>query len=231
MPRPVFISSPELEARQPTRSFSLNLTLWGRRALDALPDIERAVGILARKGLTVDGRRVAFEIIEVGATEVFSLGDFHLHSDVGVSPELVILLETPLILGGSLDRIDPLALLRRCLGNAAYELVAWDIEERDTVGILDRWARDELATAGRAHVDRLGAELELRSSQLHRVRVGVRRSRSTGSDFELRGVTGYLCVGGNLGPVLPWLQTASLGGLGQKRTQGFGEVRLATRLD
>ena len=120
-------------------------------------------------------------------------------------------------------RMAPLANL---LGNVAYELAAWDMEDRSPDAALDRQTRHDLARRALYAAQAAAGRLRLVRSKLHPVDLGMRTAKTDGRTFPLQGFQGLAELEGPVAEVLPWLLALSLGGGGQKRAMGCGNVRL-----
>ncbi len=116
--------------------------------------------------------------------------------------------------------------LGKILGNVAYELTAWDIEDRDVGDGCDRARRHDLARQARRAAEAACADLAVTRCELAPVAVGERQAKTDGRFYFLGGFVGEVELAGELDAALPWLAALSLGRGGQKRGMGFGAVRL-----
>jgi hypothetical protein len=116
--------------------------------------------------------------------------------------------------------------LAEILGNVAYELTAWDIEDRELSDYLDRETRHKLCRQARETARQAVKTSQIIRCELNPVPVGLRASRETCHVFPLAGFTGQVELRGSLHHALPWLIALALGGGGQKRSMGFGRVCL-----
>lgn len=234
--RPVLFQAPALETGEPVIAFELHVTLWGRQAIDRRAAIEAALHAMGRRGLGSDGARVPFVVagIDVDPTRTLAERAATLTA-ANRWREAMLVFETPFLhretvtmesgqreklflAGGEL----PLSVL---LGNRAYDLAAWDMEDRE-LRELDATARHELARQARRTAEALAESLRIATCDLRPVSLGTRLSKTDGNPFPLRGFIGQARLVGDLSPVLPWLLALALGGGGQKRAMGFGVVRL-----
>jgi hypothetical protein len=234
--RPVLLQAPALETGEPVAAFELRVTLWGRQAVHWRATVEAALRAMGRRGLGPDGARVPFVVAGIDADPPRTLAERAATLTAAHRwREALLVFETPFLhretvamesgqreklflAGGAL----PLAAL---LGNRAYDLAAWDMEDRE-LGELDATARHDLARQARRAAEALAESLRVTACDLRPVSLGARLSKTDGNPFPLRGFIGQARITGDLNPVLPWLLALALGGGGQKRAMGFGVVRL-----
>lgn len=234
--RPVLFQAPALETGEPVATFKLHVTLWGRQAVHLRATIEAALRAMGQRGLGPDGARVPFVVAGIEADPPRTLAERAATLTAANRwREALLVFETPFLhretvamesgqreklflAGGAL----PLAAI---LGNRAYDLAAWDMEDRER-DELDAPARHDLARQARRMAEALAETLHLTTCDLRPVSLGARLSKTDGRAFPLRGFIGQARLVGDLNPVLPWLLALALGGGGQKRAMGFGVVRL-----
>ena len=234
MTRPVLLRAPELETGQPVTAFTLQLTLWGRQAIAARQAVLDTIASLGATGLDVAGMRLPFTLAEAHAGPVQTLAERAAALAGQPWQRLLLQFVTPflhresvqldaerrirLFMAGGLLPLDAI------LGNVAYELAAWDMEDRESGETLDRENRHHLARQSREAARQAAQELYLSRCELHPVDVGERFSRSSGGAYPLQGFQGEVELAGPVAVALPWLLALILGGGGQKRAMGFGVV-------
>lgn len=234
--RPVLFQAPALETGEPVAAFELHVTLWGQQAVHLRATIEAALHAMGRRGLGPDSARVPFVVASIEADPAHTLAERAATLTAANRwREALLVFETPFLhretvtmesgqreklflAGGAL----PLAAI---LGNRAYDLAAWDMEDREREE-LDATARHDLARQARRTAEALAESLRIIACNLQPVDLGARLSKTDGNAFPLRGFIGQVRIAGDLNPALPWLLALALGGGGQKRAMGFGVVRL-----
>ncbi len=235
--RPVLFRAPDLEQGTPVSVFSLTVILWGRHAIAARDSVEHTLRTMGAVGLSLPhGTRVPFAITTLAAEPPQTLAE-RTAALTGVPWQRALLMfETPCLHRETVtvaeDRREKLFLaggelpLNTLLGNCAYELAAWDMEDRAPGLSLDRQTRHDLAREARETVRSLAESLYITHCDLHPVALGSRYSKTNGRQYPLTGFIGQAQLAGPIEPVLPWLLALALGGGGQKRAMGFGSVRL-----
>ena len=234
--RPVLFQTPDLETGEPVTAFRLQLTLWGRQALHLRATVEAALHTMGQRGLRSGGTRVPFVVTGIEADAARTLAErAAILTAAKHWREALLVFETPFLhretvtmesgqreklflAGGAL----PLAAI---LGNRAYDLAAWDMEDRERDD-LDAVARHNLARQSRRTAEALTESLCITTCDLQPVDLGARLSKTDGNAFPLHGFIGQAHITGDLNPAMPWLLALALGGGGQKRAMGFGIVRL-----
>ncbi|MCP4696726.1 MAG: hypothetical protein GY862_07745 [Gammaproteobacteria bacterium] len=227
--RPVLFRSDALEELRAVTEFDLRVTLWGRHAIDAVEDVKAALRRMGELGLSREGERVRFHIEQFSETPGLTLTQrvALLHRNGNVMLEF----HTPFLHQMKNNGIRhfhtrPELPLADILGNAAYTLAAWDIEDRALKESLDKKIRHNLSRDSRDAARAAGESLTIRRAELTPVELGERFSRSTGQNVPLYGFIGQAELTGDLDAAMPWLLTLALAGGGQKRALGFGGVRM-----
>ena len=237
MPRPVRLRARALERGRPVREWDLEATLWGRRATAAAPLVLDVLRRIGEVGLLADGRSIPFAI---DSTETPPAQTLAQAAALGPPRRATLHFETPFLHEQSLPsaagttykrfHTDGEPPLRTILGNAAFELVAWDLEDRQVGSAIDRRARGDLGDRARAAAEEAAAQLHILRSRTTAKRLGLRRSRHNRQYFPLTGFAGRTTIELASPDPWPWLVTLALGGGGQHRALGFGNVRLAMSL-
>ena len=231
--RPVLIQAPALEQMQPVESFNLQVTLWGRHAIQAHDTVITTLAEMGRVGLQDSSdRRIGYAIEHIDTEDFFTLGQRLEALQNTYWQQALLRFRTPFLHREPVVQDDgkreklffaagelPLA---KILGNIAYELVAWDLEDRGPHGDTDS-SRHDLARQARYAAQESVAEIAV-NADLQPVRIGQRRSKSNGHAFFIEGFVGDVELSGDINAALPWLLTLSLMGGGQKRAMGFGSV-------
>ncbi|MDM8557816.1 hypothetical protein [Candidatus Parabeggiatoa sp. HSG14] len=228
--RPVLLRSVELEGEEPVDVFTLEVTLWGRHAIAAQEVVIDTLKRMGKLGLISEGTQVRFGISKIDAGPCLTLAQ-----QLEKLPSMqTILLEfqTPFLhqekteegkrqfyMRSSLPIVD-------MLGNVAYNLAAWDMEDRDLGEQLDGKMRHNLARDARDVAWETAEGLFVLRAHLSPVKMGKRYSRGNKKIMSLQGFVGIAELGGTLKPALPWLLTLALVGGGQKRALGFGTVKM-----
>lgn len=233
--RPIFLYSPELDTRTPVSAFDLHVTLWGRHALRYRSLVEQTLIEMGRSGLALEGVKQPFQILRFDDVCRRTLADVRRALSERPIDRLLVCFETPLRYReknrGSDGACQSLwmaggqAPMPELAGNAAFELAAWDLTDR----ALDSWDHDRQTACcrwARAAATEAMAGVAPLASLLQPVRLGKRFSSSSGHDYPVDGFTGFVELGGDLAPALPWLAVLSLQGGGQNRAMGFGRIRL-----
>jgi hypothetical protein len=238
MTRPVLLCSAELYSPQPVSAFRLDVTLWGRHAVAAADRIEQTLREAGQAGLQVNGKPVRFHLEPPEQQPVATLLERAIQWNTLTTRQIHLTFLTPFLYrteepdaqGCSRPRfqLGEQFPLTDMIARAAYELAAWDIEDRDTGERLDNKQRHALCRDTRDHARRQVEGLEIIRAVLNPVLMGKRHSRHNGHYFPLTGFTGQAWVGGDLSRALPWLLMFALGGGGQKRAMGFGQIRIRT---
>jgi len=236
MTRPVLLYSPELESPNPVSCFSIEVTLWGRHAVSTTEGIEQTLFECGCSGFMINGRIHRFQIIQIEKKPVATLLErvkrYASHDWNTVNLQFV----TPFVYReekadaqgftvATFEQGENLPL-SNMIARAAYELAAWDIEDRETGEALDNTRRHALCRDTRDHARAAVAGLDIKDSILQPALKGKRYSRHNGHYFPLMGFTGQARIGGDITTALPWLLTLVLGGGGQKRSMGFGQIRM-----
>lgn len=233
----VLLRARSLESGLPSTSFDLEVTLLGRKAIQEREDVLQGLEGMGATGLDVAGRRIPFHCDLLSASPALRLHQWSPAPDASSAPRALLVFESPTLhverqgaegtgrrgramtAGGQLP-------LEGLLGQAAYELVAWDIEDRGGLTADGRHERDCLASTARAEIARRAQAVDMLDCVLEPIALGMRRSRRSGDMYPLLGFVGTAELSGPLAPVLPWLTWMSLSRAGQNRAQGFGENRL-----
>ncbi len=193
------------------------MTLWGRKARGLAALILTALDAMARSG--VRGRqgnvrftpdvRLAFE----GTLARWAEGWLPRGADR-------VLVE---FLGPCDTRTPDLSTLA---GNAAHDLVQWDLDDRGDSEHLGKVGCDELAEKARAQARAAFACVTEDAGLATYEDRGTRFSAANHNPFRLSGLRGYCALRGHLTPALPWLALLALRGAGEKTSFGLGAVRL-----
>lgn len=233
--RPVLLRAPLLEGMLPVAEFVLEAVLWGRHAVTMQREIVDTVKQMGLRGL--GGDSVRFQVADRQAGEVFTLAQYVEH--YGALNRVLLEFQTPFILRlteRAEGRKKPLKYyytgegplpLGKILGNAAYELAAWDMEDRNLGEALSAKERHNLARDARDAAEEAATDLFIVRADLGAPFIGERFSRShDGSRFPLPGFIGLVELAGELDAALPWLAALTFGRGGQDRPMGFGVVKL-----
>jgi hypothetical protein len=228
--RPVLLRSVELEGDKPVDVFTLEVTLWGRHAIAAQEAVKETLKTMGKLGLTSEGKLIHFEIIKIETEPCLTLAE----RIERIPPIQSVLLEfqTPFlhqektIEGKRYFHTQPQLPLVGIFGNVAYNLAAWDMEDRELGEPFDNKLRHNLARDARDVAWEAAEGLLVLRTYLSPVEVGDRYSRSTKKMMELQGFVGIAELGGDFEMGLPWLLTLALAGGGQKRASGFGAVKM-----
>ena len=234
--RPVLLYAPELADAQPVTAFTLQITLWGRHAVAARPLVIAVLQAMGNAGLGGHDNRVRFQTADITVAPPRTLAERAAALAAVDWQQALLVFTTPLLYRETVqiepDRRDKLFLaggelpLAGLLGNCAYELATWDMEDRELGASLDGALRHHLARTARETARTGGEALQLTRCLLTPASLGTRYSKSNGRAFPLLGFLGQAEVTGPLNPVLPWLLALNLGGGGQKRSMGFGVIQL-----
>jgi hypothetical protein len=228
-PRPIRLRY--VESRPPTKKFSLITILWGQKANMNIKIIQNALHHMGKKGLYLKERFIPFKIEVIKSVFAGTLKDYIYQKFPEPQDINSMLLEftTPfyyerkiektrwILGGGELP-------LGKILGNVAYELTSWHLEDLELFD--EKQTRDNLAQASREYVESAAGEISVEKSFLIPINYGKRYSRRNKKSFYLQGVVGYTIICGNISKILPWLVTLSLWGGGQKKSYGSGDVKL-----
>jgi hypothetical protein len=234
LPRPVLLYAPALESGRPCAEFHIELVLWGRQAIARREAVEHLVRQMGRQGLktgpaAAEPTRFLATRIEAGPVATLAKRIEAVWAWRGRG--FLLRFETPFLLQKNqrLANAEEVALAD-ILGACAYELAAWDIEDRGLGEELPKPphklcldARD--AARQSAASARLAHWLPHHSAQANRV------SRKNGHRFPLQGFMGEARFSAIDGDALPWLVVLALGGGGQKRPWGFGRVGIGWDAD
>jgi len=230
--RPVLLRAAELEGEVAVETFNLEVTLWGRHAIAARSAIKKTLQQMGRLGLNNEGQQVHFSISEFRESECLTLKQ-HLER-IGHIQSLLLEFQTPFLhqertIEGKRQFHTERALpIVGILGNVAYNLVAWDIEDRELGEEVEGKTRHNLARLARDEAWSAAEKLVVIRTHLSAIEMGERYSRGNKKLIPLQGFVGLAEVGGDLKLALPWLVTLALAGGGQKRAMGFGSVRMWT---
>ena len=228
--RPVLLRSTELEGIEPVNVFSLEVTLWGRHAIafqDAVIETLKKMGEL---GLTSKGTSIPFTITDIQTMPCLTLAE-RIES-LPQTPSVLLEFQTPFLHVETKSQnrhqfhtAEQLPIVN-ILGNVAYNLAAWDMEDRDLGEKLESKVRHNLARDTRDMAWEIAERLFIRRTHLSPVKIGKRYSRGNRQTMLLQGFVGLVELSGDLENALPWLLVLALGGGGQKRSMGFGSVKM-----
>jgi hypothetical protein len=234
--RPVLLRARALEGQTPVMAFDIEVILWGRHAIAAKEVIEQVIQAMGQAGLEVEGERVCFQVTEIEAAPPLTLAERAAAIRTSAWHEALLVFETPFLHREKVE-IEPgvskklfmaggLLPLAEIIGNCAYELAAWDMEDRELGESLDREMRHSLCRQAREAARQAVNGLHITHCNLTPVSMGSRYSNQNGRYFPLMGFTGQVELQGPLEAALPWLLVLALGSGGQKRSMGFGRVQL-----
>ncbi len=225
--RPVLLRAKELEYGAAVDVFTLEVTLWGRHAIAAQDVVVDALKKMGQLGFNVKGNKIGFGVTQVVVEDSLTLAQ---RVDALPAAKGVLLeFQTPFLhkaSGESDFYISKKLPLIDILGNVAYNLAAWDMEDRDLGEDFDARMRHNLARDVRDVAWEAAEELFVIRSHLSAVDVGSRFSGNNKRKFHLQGFVGLVELGGNFKSALPWLLSLALAGGGQKRAMGFGSVQM-----
>ncbi|MEO5377942.1 MAG: hypothetical protein H7832_09210 [Magnetococcus sp. DMHC-6] len=236
--RPIGLRAPELEGDQPVTQFSLQVILWGRHTLAGRAVILDALHAMGSNGFKIEGRSIRFRLLSSAQEEsVLTLQNRIQHLTNPTRHHALLTLATPLLIpsrttdeDGSHIRTHPKAgafNVATLLGNCAYELTAWDLEDRQEKSAFDHTTRHHLCRQARQNAEITCVKsVKMTQNHLSLVDLGHRTSRSNGRPFPLQGLIGHLELTGDINAILPWLVVLDLCGGGQRRSMGFGAIRL-----
>ncbi len=199
---------------QALSALHLSLTLLGRAPVAHQAQVLAAVAAMGQTGLTANRIPFALEV-EPG---------FSGSLDQWVSARMVPCARLRVELVSPLDMVlDNVA--GRLVGEAAHDLVQWDLVDRELAPLLGKQGCDLLADAARRAAARSAETLQVLTDVRYQ-KQGLRRSHSNGNHFTLHGHTGTIHLEGDLTLAWPWLCVAELRGAGRKKSFGLGELRL-----
>ncbi|MBF0583229.1 MAG: CRISPR system precrRNA processing endoribonuclease RAMP protein Cas6 [Magnetococcales bacterium] len=218
----------------------MEVTLWGWRATAAREVVAESIQVMGDNGLNYDRQPVRFRVLNRQDKPSVT---FRQETDrfAGYSWQKALLVfETPLLVQsrttddkGNSQRRETMAEsfhLTSLIGNAAYDLMAWYLEECQPNEAADAPSRHILCRALRQSAEQvLEASIDDWHSHLVPVDLGQRISRSNGRRFPVKGLLGHVEVTGRINELLPWLIVLECLGGGQKRSMGFGTTRLWLR--
>ncbi len=226
--RPVLLRAAELEGAEPVEAFTLEVTLWGRHAIAAQGAVKDTLKKMGELGLNGEKGQVYFNITKIEAAPSLTLAQQIARLPSAQSALLEF--QTPFLHQEKTDQgrrrfhTSQKLPLVSLLGNVAYNLVAWDMEDRNSS--LDGKMRHNLARDARDAAWEAAEDILVVRTHLSPVNIGDRYSRGNQQTMSLQGFVGLAELGGDLKSALPWLLTLALVGGGQKRAMGFGSVRM-----
>ncbi|MBF0632272.1 MAG: hypothetical protein HQL89_14950 [Magnetococcales bacterium] len=238
--RPVRLRAPRLEEDAPVREFALEVTLWGRQAVVAREVVAETIRIMGDNGLNHAGQPVRFHLLDRKDTPPVTLRQ-EIDRFSGPSwRQALLVFETPLLMQsrttdeqGNSSRSHAGAgsfRLAALFGNAAYDLMAWHLEEENDGNASNGAARHALCrTERRAAEDAVTTGVHHLENRLFSLDLGQRQSRSNGRQFPMVGLLGHLELTGRIDALVPWLVVLERLGGGQRRGMGFGAVRFWLR--
>jgi len=229
--RPVLLRAAELESIEPVERFTLEVTLWGRHAIAAQQEVIATLKKMGELGLNSDKNQVYFGIAQIETAPTLTLAQ--RIQTLPEKPDSILLeFQTPFLHqektpeGKRYFHTQPNLPIVSILGNVAYNLVAWDIEDRNVGEELDQKQRHSLARDARDVAWQAGEGLTIVRTHLSPVSIGKRYSRTNRQSMSLEGFVGLVELSGDLKAAMPWLQALALIGGGQKRAMGFGAVQM-----
>ena len=229
--RPVLLRATELESMEPVESFTLEVTLWGRHAIAAQQEVIATLKKMGKLGLNSENRKVYFSIAQIETAPALTLTE--QIQNLPRKPHSILLeFQTPFLhqernlKGKRYFHTEANIPIVNILGNVAYNLVAWDIEDRGLGEKLDKHKRHKLARDARDVAWQAGEKLNIVRTHISPVSVGKRFSRGNKKTMLLEGFVGLVELSGKLETAIPWLQTLALIGGGQKRAMGFGTTQM-----
>ncbi|OAD20776.1 hypothetical protein THIOM_003499, partial [Candidatus Thiomargarita nelsonii] len=143
--RPVLLRAMELEGTEPVDIFTLEVTLWGRHAIAAQNAVKDTLSKMGELGLNSKNGQVRFSVTKIETGDSLTLAEriAHLPSAQSVLLEF----QTPFLHGKKVGEgkrrfhTSQNLPIVDMLGNVAYELAAWDMEDRELGESLDAKAR------------------------------------------------------------------------------------------
>ncbi|MCP4697223.1 MAG: hypothetical protein GY862_10280 [Gammaproteobacteria bacterium] len=228
--RPVLLRAPALESMLPVENFTLEVTLWGRQAIAARETTVRVLHEMGQSGLNGVSGNVKFAVQDIETEPALTLAQ--RLENLPPSRSLLLEFQTPFLhqekdLRGKRyfhnGQVLPLAGI---LGNTAYTLTAWDMEDRKFGEALDGKARHSLARDSRDNAYEAAQHIQIMRADLAPADIGKRISRGNRHRYPLQGFVGLTELAGDLASAMPWLLALSLAGGGQQRAAGFGSVRI-----
>ena len=225
LPRPVFLHAPALEENRPVDDFTLHLTLWGRRALALREVIFQVLESAGERGIIGPGERaIPFVITRLEEEPVSTLaarlaplrdtgwrGALLRFTTLFRHKETVTVMERGRPVSRKLFFAQGELPLAKILGNVAYQLAAWDMQDRELNGV----ERHDLARQARRAAEATADAVVVTRSALLPVDHGERLAKSNGLLYSIHGFVGEVELGGTLDKALPWLQALALGGGGE----------------
>jgi hypothetical protein len=233
--RPVLLRAAELESIESVEHFTLEVTLWGRKAIAAQQEVIATLKKMGELGLNSEKNQVYFAIAKIETNPALTLAQ--RIQTLPEKPDSILLeFQTPFLhqektpKGKRYFHTQPNLPIVSILGNVAYNLVAWDIEDRSIGEELDQKQRHSLARDARDIAWQAGEGLSIVRTHLSPVSIGTRFSRTNRQNMSLEGFVGLVELTGELEAAMPWLQALALIGGGQKRAMGFGVVQMWLKL-
>lgn len=231
--RPIRITIDKLEGGD----FLFWITAWGRKASSkrGLAIIANALAEMGEEGVKdIEGKFIPFEIL--GEPKIEFKGDIRQFSSQlfeGIEKLKYITLEliTPVKWKGQTDSrrqtlTTPNLAWDKIFGEVAYDLVAWDLEDRGMNKILGRTVSNAIASSVRTYFENLFVSIEIEQASLYYGSQGVRCSRKSGNDYKLDGLLGSVILRGELSPLKDILAVMAIWGCGQDRSNGLGRIKL-----
>jgi hypothetical protein len=171
MDRPVLLHARALERHQPVEAFEIEVTLWGRHAVTAREAVLRTLTAMGASGLNVNEQSVRFQIMEIRADPVRTIAECTASLCKLDWPQALLVFETLMsyretveiepgvkkklfLAGGTLP-------LPKIVGNCAFKLVAWDLEDREVGEAFDEDTRNRLCREAREAAQQTVGELEI----------------------------------------------------------------------
>lgn len=202
-------------------TLELSLTLLGRKALSHANVAIEALHRAGRAGLTQ--KSIRFE----PTLELTFDGTFAEWTASARAASMNT--KTPSPRKARIDLVTPMDAdvhdFPRILGDAAHDLVQWDLADSDLADRIGREMCDTLGDRARKLAAETLRDVTLRADVTFE-ELGLRRSRSNGQRFPLQGYLGSIELSGPLDAALPWLGVLELRGGGGRKTFGMGEVRV-----
>ncbi|MEO5347533.1 MAG: CRISPR system precrRNA processing endoribonuclease RAMP protein Cas6 [Magnetococcus sp. YQC-9] len=238
--RPVRLRAPQLETGNPVQNFSLEVALWGRHAVASREVVTDAIRLMGDNGLNHAGEPIRFRLLDQQVMPISTFQQEIERLSTVVWQKALLVFESPLLMqsratdaDGASTRVTTNSAsfrLESLLGNAAYEIMAWHLEEHPSNEHANREVRHALCRNQRqAAVQALHASIDDWQPRLVPIDLGQRISRSNGRRFPIRGLLGHVELTGRINDLLPWLVLLEWLGGGQKRSMGFGATRLWLR--
>ncbi len=221
-----------MEPVKPANTIKIKLVIWGRQAIQCQEIVFRALSLAGEYGIedSVGGVPFASQVALSFDGTLNQLINSIISKHSGARRMGIEMLGPPFATSQSvrqqLNKETDISL-SAILGNAAHDLVLWDVEDRGLSYLLAKQGCDKLAQMAR---ERACAALDLIKMETTLLAVesyGKRYSRQNGKSFALNGLIGKIHLSGDIEKVLPWLVVLSLRGGTAKKSFGTTRVQLS----